>query len=92
MFILKYSLAVLAGSVCGLWSNGIASTQEITVPQASQQARKRIRAQRIDTPPVRDGLVNEPVWEQIEPATSFIQQEPNEGSAFGLVVTPRDTN
>jgi hypothetical protein len=28
-----------------------------------------------------DGLVNEPLWEQIEPATGFIQQEPSEGSA-----------
>jgi hypothetical protein len=42
---------------------------------------KRIRAHRIDKPPILDGLVNETLWEQIEPATGFIQQEPNEGSA-----------
>jgi hypothetical protein len=34
----------------------------------------------MEVPPVVDGLVNEPVWERIEPASGFIQQEPNEGS------------
>jgi Domain of unknown function (DUF5916) len=41
--------------------------------------RPRVRAHRIAVPPTLDGLVNEPAWDDIEPATNFIQQEPNEG-------------
>jgi len=63
-----------------LWGNGIASAQQIIVPQEREEGRKRIRAHRIDKPPVMDGLVSEPVWQEIEPAKGFIQQEPNEGS------------
>jgi hypothetical protein len=72
----KHSLVLLVCFACG-----IASAQNTVIPPERQQARKRIRAQRIDTPPVMDGLVREPVWELIEPAAGFIQQEPNEGSA-----------
>jgi len=45
-------------------------------PLAAQQ---RARAYRLDRPPELDGLVNEPLWQQLEPATGFIQQEPNSG-------------
>jgi hypothetical protein len=41
---------------------------------------RRARAYRLDVPPVLDGLVNDPVWKDIEPATGFIQQEPQEGA------------
>ena len=41
--------------------------------------RKRVRAYRMDTPPVFDGIVDEPAWQQMEPAGGFIQQEPAEG-------------
>ncbi|PYS27940.1 MAG: hydrolase, partial [Acidobacteria bacterium] len=75
----SHSITLLVCLACGLWGNGIASAQQ-TIPQEREQARKRIRAQRIDTPPVLDGLVSEPVWQEIEPANGFIQQEPNEGS------------
>lgn len=34
----------------------------------------------METAPVLDGLVNEPGWQLIEPATSFIQQQPDEGA------------
>ena len=76
----SHSLKLLVCFALGLWLNGIASAQRSTIPQERDQARKRIRAQRISTPPVMDGLVREPVWHQIEPANGFIQQEPNEGS------------
>ena len=71
-----HSIAILAG----LWGNGIASAQQIDIPQEREQARKRIRAHRVETPPMMDGLVREPVWQVIDPADGFIQQEPNEGS------------
>ena len=74
------SIKLLVCLALGLWLNGIAWAQRSTIPQDREQARKRIRAQRISTPPVMDGLVREPVWRQIEPANGFIQQEPNEGS------------
>ncbi|PYS49335.1 MAG: hypothetical protein DMG13_23630, partial [Acidobacteria bacterium] len=76
----RHSIILLVCLVCGLWGSGIASAQQTIIPQEREQARKRIRAHRIDTPPVMDGLVNEPVWQEIGPADGFIQQEPNEGS------------
>src|SRR5882762_2057752 len=75
-----HSIALLVCLACGLWGNGIAEAQQTIIQQEREQARKRIRAQRIDMPPVLDGLVSEPVWQEIEPANGFIQQEPNEGS------------
>src|SRR2546422_330088 len=76
----SHSIKLLVCFALGLWLNGIASAQQTIIPQEGAQARKRIRAQRIDTPPMMDGLVSEPVWQEIEPANGFIQQEPNEGS------------
>ncbi len=38
-----------------------------------------VRAIRIETPPKLDGLVSERMWQRIEPATDFIQQNPDEG-------------
>ena len=38
-----------------------------------------VRAIRIETPPKLDGLVSEQMWQRIEPATDFIQQNPDEG-------------
>ncbi len=66
---------------CLALSQSIASAQRSTLPQEQKQTPRRIRAQRMDKPPVLDGLVNEVVWEQVEPASDFVQQEPNEGSA-----------
>ncbi|MSO23423.1 MAG: hypothetical protein EXQ58_09255 [Acidobacteria bacterium] len=44
-----------------------------------QRTRPSARAYHIDTPLVLDGLVNEPSWTAMQPATGFIQQEPNSG-------------
>src|SRR5215510_8514065 len=74
-----HSIALLL-CLAGPWGNGIASAQQIDIPQEHEQARKRIRAHRVETRPVIDGFVREPVWQEIEPANGFIQQEPNEGS------------
>src|SRR5437879_13752175 len=76
----SHSIALLVWRACGRWGDGLAGAQQTIIQQEREQARKRIRAHRIDTPPVMDGLVNEPVWLEIEPANGFIQQEPNEGS------------
>ncbi len=63
----SHSITLLVCLVYGLWGNGIASAQQTIIPQEREQARKRIRAHRIDTPPVMDGLVIEPVCQEIEP-------------------------
>jgi hypothetical protein len=46
------------------------------------QDRKEIRAYYLDSPEefVLDGRVDEDFWSRIEPATGFLQQEPNEGA------------
>src|SRR5262245_15342738 len=75
-----HSTTLLLCLVC-FWGIRIASAQQINIPKEREQARKRIRAHRIEAPPMMDGLVREPVWQGIEPADGFIQQEPNEGSA-----------
>ena len=38
-----------------------------------------LRAQRIEQPPELDGLVNEPLWRELDVATDFVQQNPDEG-------------
>ncbi len=47
---------------------------------AAQTPRKRARAYRVESPPVLDGVLNDGLWKAIEPASGFVQQEPNEGS------------
>ena len=42
-------------------------------------SRPSVRAYHVDTPPTLDGLVNEPIWTAMQPATGFVQQEPNNG-------------
>ena len=44
-----------------------------------RRLRPSVRAYRVETPPAIDGLVNEPIWTAMQPATGFIQQEPNNG-------------
>ena len=47
---------------------------------AWSQARPNLRAQRLDQPPLIDGVVaTEPAWQAIEAATNFRQLEPFEG-------------
>lgn len=49
-------------------------------PQAStSQSTRELRAQRIAEPPLLDGLVNEAFWQDLDVATDFIQQNPDEG-------------
>ncbi|PWU05521.1 MAG: hypothetical protein C5B51_14240 [Terriglobia bacterium] len=55
--------------------------QRPVAPPKSPSERKHVRAYRLDTVPVIDGRVDELLWTQIEPATSFVQQQPDEGSA-----------
>lgn len=43
------------------------------------EAQPSIKAVRINTPPVIDGLVNEEVWNQAFMVNEFYQREPNEG-------------
>jgi len=49
-------------------------------PQAPDaQPSRQLRAQRIAEPPNLDGLVNETFWQDLDVATDFIQQNPDEG-------------
>ena len=51
----------------------------MVVAQERPAEQRVVRAIRIETPPKLDGLVSEGMWQRIEPATDFIQQNPDEG-------------
>jgi len=51
----------------------------IAAAQDQPKNHPKIRASRVSAAPVLDGLVNEAVWEAIEPATNLVQQQPDEG-------------
>ena len=48
--------------------------------QRATEGLPDVRAHRIDSAPELDGVVDEAVWEGIEPATDFVQQNPEEGA------------
>ena len=41
--------------------------------------QRTLQAHRVEKPPRLDGLVDEPLWKLIKPATGFIQRNPEEG-------------
>ena len=71
-FALLLSLALL--------SAGAGRAQGPDIAHESGPLR-RVRAQRISEPLKFDGVVDEPFWEEIDPATGFVQQNPDEGAA-----------
>ncbi len=72
------SLALLLS--LALLSAGAGRAQSPGIAYESGQL-KRVRAQRISEPLKFDGVVDEPFWEQIAPASGFVQQNPDEGAA-----------
>jgi hypothetical protein len=46
---------------------------------ASPGARRTLRAVETSEPPIIDGLLDEALWQQAEPATGFVQSDPIEG-------------
>jgi len=60
---------------CLLFSSSVAS------PQEQPKSQAKIRARHLATAPILDGLVNEPAWQEIDPATNLVQQQPDEGQA-----------
>ena len=51
-------------------------------PVSAQQEAgilRDLRARRLPEPPKLDGLVNEPLWQEMDAATDFVQQNPDEG-------------
>ena len=66
---------VRVSATLGLLCLGAAATAQ-TVPSSVPM----VRAAKVDTAPEVDGLVNESVWDGIDPATDFIQQNPDEGA------------
>ncbi len=67
---------------CRRWLEGFAFLGLIASAwaQTPTEAVPSVRAGRIETPPELDGLVREAFWNTIEPATDFIQQNPDEGA------------
>ncbi len=51
----------------------------IASAQTTEGSRPDVRATRVERPPEIDGIVDEALWQEIEPATGFIQQNPDEG-------------
>ena len=50
-----------------------------TAAQVGENGLPSVQAVRLEQPPELDGFVNEPLWQQIQPATDFTQQNPDEG-------------
>ena len=75
---ISMSLALLLS--LALLSAGAGRAQGPGIAYKSGQL-KRVRAQRISEPLKFDGVVDEPFWEEIDPATGFVQQNPDEGAA-----------
>ena len=48
--------------------------------QRATEGFPEVRSSRIDEAPKLDGLVDEDLWSEIEPATGFVQQNPDEGA------------
>ncbi len=70
-------------SPCARWIALLAATAFLAPILSGQEPEldvPKIRAARIDTPPTMDGLVDEALWYAIEPATGFVQQNPDEGA------------
>lgn len=44
--------------------------------------QEKITAVRFETPPIIDGIISEETWMNMEPVTSFIQREPQNGQPF----------
>jgi hypothetical protein len=68
---------LLAGLVSFLACIDVFAGQGVDI---DDRTRPTARAYRIDTPPKIDGLVTESLWLEMEPATGFVQQEPNNGA------------
>ena len=45
----------------------------------AEVSQRNLRALRIEQPPQLDGRVDEPLWLRMEPATGFVQMDPDEG-------------
>ncbi len=57
--------------VCGLLScTGLAG-----------DGTKSVKAERVDSPPRIDGILNDDVWKRAQPAVGFTQRDPDEGKA-----------
>ena len=51
----------------------------LSLPVIALDERPTVRPERIDAPPLIDGVLDEAIWQQIEPITDFRQQEPADG-------------
>ncbi len=51
----------------------------ISAAAYTQEERPTIRPMRVDSPPRIDGILDEPLWQTIEPITDFRQWEPDVG-------------
>jgi Domain of unknown function (DUF5916) len=68
--------------ILGIWALGVGSSPAQELPATYEKTPDGIRlhAVRLTEPIELDGVLEEPVYRQYQPATEFIQQEPNEGA------------
>lgn len=55
------------------------NTTAETPPEKKEVAARKIKAIKLETPPIIDGILDDECWKQVKPATEFIQQKPVEG-------------
>jgi len=70
-------LAVVLAAVCVLSTLSVRSLEA----QHDHGAGRSVQAVQTNTPPKIDGVLDEAVWQGVQPIGDFIQQEPEEGRA-----------
>src|SRR5690554_5876409 len=73
--------AGIAGLAIGMAFGASEYPQEIpTGPPGTSSASKQVRAVRVETAPVIDGVLDDPAWEQAHVITDFHQTRPGDGA------------
>jgi len=79
LFTAALLLGPLLGPVLGFASGPAGPGVSPPVSTSPDPERSSAQAVRVETPPVIDGRLDDPAWEQAEPLGDFIQRMPNEG-------------
>lgn len=77
--IVLLALAVPSSTAAQQSSDGSTSAISTPVMQRDAEGRVTVRALRVSDAPRIDGILDERVYDTLEPITGFTQQEPNEG-------------
>ena len=76
------SLILVLGSVFPVFADQTEPSDAAPAPPMTRDSEGRVtvRAVRVVEPPRIDGVLDEPIYESLEPITGFIQQDPDEGA------------